>query len=437
MGRIAGLSGSTEIFVVGTSHSVASSRIRERMHVDVDDVYAALESLTGARDTISEAIPLSTCGRLELYGVTHDVDHAVGILTRLLAHRTGFERREVQRHTYVKREGAAVRHLLRVAAGLDSVIHGEAQILGQVRDVAHDPRARATAGPVLHRLFGHAIRAGKRVRSETEIGRGAASLASASLRMLQREIGGLTSISALVLGAGDTGALMARLLRKAGVGRLVIANRTLERARNIAHELGAEAIELDRIEEVVGGMRLVVGCVAVSEPLLMARTVRSTGLDTGPRYFLDLAHPRNFAADVAELPNVTVLDLEQVFTRVEEARQARKAHIPRAAELVEEEATSFEAWLRSRHTAAVVKAVRARVLEQAMAEADRRAAKVPAEQRAAMRRLARSVARSLLHHPTITLREADPTSDRGRALIDHASALFGVNARSDDPAGTA
>ncbi len=175
-----------ELFVLGTNQSVACARIRERLHVDLEELYAALRPLQLLRETLSEAVPLATCARLELYGVAPDADRAVSALRRLMAQRAHLSRSELETHTYVHRGRDAVRHLFRVAAGLDSVIHGEAQILGQVRDAAHHPQVATTEGPVLHRLFQRALSTGKRVRCETGIGRGAASLASASVTMLQK-----------------------------------------------------------------------------------------------------------------------------------------------------------------------------------------------------------------------------------------------------------
>lgn len=414
-----------ELFVMGTSQAVASARTRERMHVDLDEVYAALRALRDERHVLVEAIPLTTCGRLELYGLAPNVGRAVGVLGGLVARRTGMERSKITEHTYVHRGRDAVRHLFRVAAGLDSVVYGEAQILGQVRDAAHDPRVGSVEGPTLHRLFRFALRAGKRVRSETQIGRGAASVAGASLTVLGREVGPLGAVTALVLGAGDTGTLIARLLHKAGVGRLIVTNRTFSSSARIASELGCEAYGLDQMMQLLPQVDLVVGAVAASEPLLTADALR--GVIGGPRYFLDLAHPRTFDPALAELPDVRVFDLEHVFERVEAARETRAAEIPRAEAIVDEEAQNFLSWLRTRENAPILKAVRDQALTRALAEADRYADGAAVEQRQEMRRLARSVTRAILHQPTVAIRHADPETRKGRALLESVTALFGVD----------
>lgn len=418
-----------ELFVVGTSQSVAPTRIRERMHVDLDEVYAALGALLTERGVLEEAIPLATCGRLELYCVARDSERALKLLVRLLARRTGVPSEELRSHIYALRGSVAVRHLFRVAAGLDSVVHGEAQILGQVREAAHHPLAMTSKGPILHRLFEMALSTGKKVRTETDIGRGAASLASASLRMVEREMGSLGDVRALVIGAGETGGLMARLLRKSGVGTLVVANRTEETAREVAVPLGGMGVGLDRLPELLAGSDLVVGAVTAGEWLVTADMMRAQARPTEARpvRFLDLAHPRNFDPDLAEVPGVTLFDLDHVFERVEAARAARAAQVPRAEAIVRDQAESFALWMRSRRSVDVLKAVRRQVLDLAKAEAERFGQGRSDEEKEQMRLLARSLARTLLHPPTLALREADPESPEGRFLLDAAPALFGVD----------
>lgn len=427
-----------EVFVLGTSHAVAPSAVRERLHLDVEDIYAALEPLVSDGPVLREAVALSTCARLELYGVAEDAERASRLLLAGFARRVGMSRHELAEHVYLLRGATATRHLFRVAAGLDSVVHGEAQILGQVRGAALHPRAGATKGPVLHRLFDMALATGKKVRSETDIGRGAASLASAALATVAREMGPLDRVSALVLGAGDTGSLVARLLRKSGVRRLVVANRTPETARTVAAALGGEGVGLDELEAHVARADLVVGAVTAGELLVTVDTLSRAGRESvvsnggGPEsrrtlYLLDLAHPRNFDRALADVPGVRLFDLDHVFERVETARAARARQIPRAEAIVREQAQRFGRWLRSRRSVDVVRAVRERVLEVARVEAERFGQGRSEAEKEQMRLLARSLARTLLHPTSVALSRADPASPEGRALLESAPALFGVD----------
>lgn len=415
-----------EIFVVGSSQAVAPTEVRERLYVELEEVYADTGDVLTQRGVLEEAVALATCGRLELYGVAADPDRAVRLLAKLVSRRSGLQHGELRSHAYALRGPTAVRHLFRVASGLDSVIHGEAQILGQVREAAHNPLCETSKGPILHRLFEHALRTGKRVRTETEVGRGAASLASAAVEIVRQEMKNLATSSVVVLGAGDTGRLVATLLRKAGIGRLVIANRTVAAAEELARELGAEARDLTDVPSLVQGADLVVGAVTLGEWLVTADMVRS--LSRHRRYFLDLAHPRNVEPAVGALADARLLDLDQVFGRVESAREARAAQVPRAEAIVKDQAEAFMRWFRARPGIGVLRAVRQRILQQAEEEAERLARGRSEDEREAIRRIARQLARTLLHPPTVALREADPSEAEGRALLQSATTLFGVEA---------
>lgn len=418
----------SEIFVLGTSHTVACASMRERLFIEREELYETLEDLI-RRGALSEAVPLVTCGRLELYGASDDVENALLQLRGVLADRTGVSPEEIEAHSFEYRNHEAAQHLFRVAAGLDSVVHGEAQILGQVREALEHPSTRRTAGTLLLRLFQNALAAGKRVRTETGIGRGAVSLAGAALTLLQRDTGSLQSRTALVLGTGETGALVARLLSKAGVARLVVANRTPERAQALAAELGATAATLDDLSTLIADADVIVGAVAERDDLVYPDLVADAFADAEPRkrWFLDLAHPRNFHPELALLTGVRLIDLEQVFAGVEAAREARAAQMPRAEAMVTADAEEYMKWLRSRESVAVLRAVREQVLEMARVEAERAGRGRSEAEREDLHRLARSLARAVLHHPTRALRGADPTQASGRRLIETATSLFGVN----------
>lgn len=418
-----------ELFVLGTSHAVAPTGVRERLHVDPDVAYAALARFA-ATGLLGEAAPLATCGRLELYATAADPHRAVAALRRILARQTGLPRPHLEAHTFVHRGDAAVRHLFRVAAGLDSVVHGEAQILGQVRDVLNHPQTDRSTGPVLQRLFQAALACGKRVRTETSIGRGTASLASAALHLVRREAGDLRGRRVLVLGAGDTGALVARLLVKGGVGSLVVANRTPTRAADVAASLGStagvQAAGLGDLPALLAEAEIVVGAVAGVERLVTPGHLSGMHGER-PRYFLDLSHPRAFDPALAELDGVHLFDLEHVAARVSEAREARAAQIPLAMAVIEEDVAVFMKWLSRRGGVPVLRAMREEVLRRARTEADRLARGRSREEQEQARRLARAVARSLLHTPTVALRDADPTSEEGKRLVESAAALFGLS----------
>lgn len=426
-----------ELFVLGTSQSVAPACVRERMHVDLVEVFAGLRRIREVPGLLDEAVPVATCGRLEVYGLSRHPLRATRVLKDLLAARTGMTREELDAHSYTRWGEDAARHLFRVAAGLDSVIYGEAQILGQVRDAMAHPSTEQVSGSFMKRLFQSALAAGKRVRAETEIGRGSASVAGAALCLLEAEVRTFADRTALVLGAGETGALVARLLRKAGVGRLLVANRTLAHAEALAGELDGEAYELHAVPALVAEADILVGAITGRDDLVTVDVVRAAvETNPAPRYLLDLAHPRNFSKDLSALPDVRLLDLAQIFHQVEEAKEARAAQVPRAEAIVEAEVENFVQWVRSRESAPVLRALREQVLAMAQEEAERHGRGKSAEEREELARFARSLARTLLHAPTVAIREADPGTPEGQWLLRAAPSLFGVEANGDAQVGS-
>jgi glutamyl-tRNA reductase len=230
-----------------------------------------------------------------------------------------------------------------------------------------------------------------------------------------------------VIGVGETGALIARLLRKEGVERLVVVNRTLERAEELAEDLGAVAYGLEDVAELLAEADLVVGAAGEAEDVVTAATLRPIAAShPRVRHFLDLAHPRNFSPDLGEVAGVRMLDLAKIFERVAAAREARSAQVPRAKEIVDEEVERFAGWRRSRQAASVLRGIRDQVMAIAESEANRRSRGLAAAEREDLQRFARSLARTLLHAPTVALRDADPASPEGQWLLRSASSLFGV-----------
>jgi glutamyl-tRNA reductase len=406
------------------------------MHVELDEVYDGLRRLQQIPGLLVEAIPLATCGRMEVYCLSPHPRRVIRVLKGLVSARTSIPHGELEAHTYLYRGEEAARHLFRVAAGLDSVVYGEAQILGQVREAMLHPSSAETGGGFLMRLFQSALTAGKRVRSETSIGRGAASVAGAALCLLEAQAGTFEGKTALVLGAGDTGALVARLLRKHGMSRILVANRTLGRAEELATEVDGEAFDLSGLPDLVSRADVLVGAVTGRDDLITPEMFASGAVSPGRRrYVIDLAHPRNFSPEIEDVDGVQLMDLARIFEQVEEAKLARQEQVPRAEIIVEAEVENFIQWARSRKSGPILRAVREQILALAHEEAERRARGKSPEEREALTRFARSLARTLLHAPTLAIRKADPSTPEGRWLIDAAPSLFGIEAPDDSLKG--
>ncbi|MEX2103434.1 MAG: glutamyl-tRNA reductase, partial [Gaiellaceae bacterium] len=233
------------LVLVGTSHQRAPVELREQLHVEAREAGVLAGSLAGT----GEAVALSTCNRTELYLVDHDPDAAEGRAFAELAARAGLSEADIAASLYAVRDEAAAVHLFRVTAGLDSLIPGEAQILGQVRAAYEAACAAEAVGTTLHRLFGQALRVGRRVRSETEIGRNPASVSSAAAELAEQALGDLRGRRVLVIGAGKMSDLAAVNLVARGAETIVVANRSPERARDLAERFGGRAVGLEAVEE--------------------------------------------------------------------------------------------------------------------------------------------------------------------------------------------
>lgn len=421
-------------FVLGTNHSLAPGAVRERMVADPDQTRAFLDGFAGRAD-VREYIVLSTCGRFEVYATAADPARAQRLLLAAAARSAGLSIRELLMASRVLTGASAVTHLHRVAAGLESAVQGEAQILGQVRN-ALVRNENGGAGPVLHRLFQSAVLTGKRVRSETGLGRGAVSLASAALDMVRVRAGGLAGMRALVIGAGETGRLVARLLRDGGVAELSVANRTAARGRALAALLDARVVDFADVAACLPQVDLVVVAVNSRVPVLTAAQLPTNGSRVPP-FFIDLSHPSAIDPAIGERPGTERIDLDAIQTRVIAARTSRASQVPAAEALVAAGVADYLGWLASRATLPVVRALREDVLQRAQREAGRHARGLDERERERFEQFARALARTLLHRPTRALREVDPHTEEGRALLRSAGLLFGIDPVLPEAAPTA
>jgi glutamyl-tRNA reductase len=352
-----------EIVLVGLNHRTAPVELRERASFTTDEAQRAAEQLrTGG--ILSETLVLSTCNRSELYGVPPEAagDSAAAVELFLATfHR--IDPAILNDSLYRRRDRDAVRHLFRVAAGLDSMLLGEAEILGQVREAYRIAADQGSTGPVLNRMFQSALEVGKRVRSETEIGTKPVSVAFAGVKLAERIFGSLRGHSALILGAGATGEQVAGHLRDRGIARLRVANRSRERARELAARVEAEVVEWEAVEAHLEWPDMIVTSVASSDPVVSREALERAMAARSNRSLLliDLGIPRNVAPGAAELYNVYLYDLDDLAEIVEQNKRARAAEIPRAEAIVEEHVGKFQAWQASVATGAVLIELRKRL----------------------------------------------------------------------------
>ena len=393
------------IALVGLSHHVAPVELRERVTLDLGPAADLARSL-------GDAVCLSTCNRTELYLAGVDPGLAAEAIEALAGE-------SLDGVLYERHEDAAAVHLFRVAAGLDSLVPGEGEILGQVRDAYE----AVTPGPVLDKLFRQALGVGKRVRTETAIGESPASVSSAAAALAAQVFGDLHGRRVLLVGAGRIGELAAANLASRGAEIAFIANRTVESARELAHRFGGRSIGLDELGARLGEVDVVVSSTSAPEPLLHARDVPARR--RAPLFFIDIAVPRDLDPAIAELGGCFLYDIDDLEAVVAETLAGRRAEAERAEQLVAEEAERFRAWRASLDVVPAIASLRARAEEIRSAELAKVDGRVSDDERRTLESVTAQILNKLLHLPTVRMKEAAVSAD-GAMYADAVRHLFGL-----------
>ncbi|MEP7002689.1 MAG: glutamyl-tRNA reductase [bacterium] len=417
------------VIVLGVSHHGAPLDVREKLAFtsrEIGPALAAVRELTGA----SEGVLLSTCNRTELYLVEGDTEASTAVW-KMLSERLG---EDASRYGYARRDRDAAAHLFRVASGIESMVVGEAQIHGQVRDAWE--KSRPASGAILNRLFQSALLTGGRVRNETRLGYGALSVSSAAVQLSKKIFGALNGRRAMVLGAGEMAELALASLREEGVHAAIVANRTFDRAEALAAQYGATAVHYDEAWNALSDVDLLLCSTAAPRPVVSVARVREAIAKRGdrPLCILDIAVPRDVERDVGELANVYLYDLDDLQGVVSANLTRRKSELPAAESVIAEEVESFWQWVAGLAAVPVltqlreeINRVRARELSVAM----RRMGDLTPEQRAVVEQFAQSLTNKFLHEPSVRLRAA-AANGRGLGVVDAARYLFALDER---PAG--
>ncbi len=355
-----------EIVLVGLNHRTAPVEVRERVSFTAEQSRKAAEELR-SRGILQETLVLSTCNRSEIYGVPPESSHecAPG-LSSFLSEFHAVRPDELGLSLYHHYDHEAVRHLFRVSAGLDSMLLGEAEILGQVREAYRYAHEYGATGPVLNRLFQGALEVGKRVRSETELGTRPMSVASAGVKLAERIFGKMNERSALVLGAGTISEQVVNQLRDRGIARLFIMNRSRERADELAERFGGTVVGWGEWETALKVPDVVVSSVSSEEPVLRREILQAAMAARGNRalFVMDLGMPRNVEGSASDLYNIYVYNIDDLTEIVEQNRNARESEIPRAETIVDEHVGKFLSWQASVELVGLVDALRARLREE-------------------------------------------------------------------------
>jgi glutamyl-tRNA reductase len=397
------------LLLVGTSHRLAPVEVRERVAVDPDGAAALAADLAGA----GEAVCLSTCNRTEVYLASDDREDGDRRAARALARLAGTEPSELEPYLYRLEHEAAAVHLFRVAAGLDSLVPGEGEILGQVR-TAYE---RGTVGPLLDRLFRDALHTGKKVRTETAIAESPGTTSSAAAALAAQVFGDLDGSRIAIVGAGKIGTLAARRLIKRGAKLTFVANRTTARGQLLADELGGTTIPLERIVEALESADILVSSTSAAEPVLGKEDVEGAlaARKGRPLLLIDLAVPRDLDPQINELPDCYLYDIDDLEAVVQETLAGREAEFAKAEAIAVGEAARFRDWLATRDVAPLIASIRERaeqIRRGELAKASGRLAGLSEHERSTVESVTNQIVNKVLHEPIVRLKEAAAAAER-------------------------
>jgi glutamyl-tRNA reductase len=424
----------SELLLLGTSHKTAPLALRERVALPEGRADRFLRELA-EHPEIREAVVLSTCNRTELYVVVSDPVEAETTVLGMLARQAGLRPTELIDGIYSDRNCDAARHLYRVTSGLESMIVGEAEVQGQVKRAYEAALAARTTGPLTNKLFRAALATGKRVRTDTAIGAGGASIASVAVEAARGVLGELASRHVLIIGAGETAELTARALSEQGVSTIFVANRRRERAIDLARRFGGSTIAFDALPAELQRADIVVASTASPHSIVGAEELAHvTRARAGrPLLLLDLAVPRDIDPDCAALPGVTLIDIDGLQAQVARTHSSRRLEARRAEGIVEEEIQSFAGWLGSLEVLPTIAALRQqadRLVAELLAENEPRWEALGERDRERVEAMLRAAVKRLLHEPTQRVKALD--AERRHARLSLLRELFGL----DEPAAT-
>lgn len=415
------------ILVVGLNHQTASLALREQVAISPGELSQALAAV---RNRVGNGVILSTCNRSEVYAVVPSVSQGAEDIKRFFTAYHRVARREIEPHMYVYGQREAVRHLDRVACGLDSLILGEAQILGQVRDAYAAASQLGMARGTLSRLFHQALRVGKRARRDTNIGRNALSISRAAVELAHRALGELQDKRVLVIGMGDAGRLAARALADAGATDIAVTNRTYQRAVDLAGELGGRAVPFDQLGEMLRKTDIVISATGSPGYVVTPELLTQDGMaQNGPLFLIDIAVPRDVDPAVKTLPHVHLHDIDDLEAVAETNRRLRQTEAQKVEAIVAEEVDRFMEWLLSLEVVPTVAALREQgeiIRSRELSRAMRRLPRLTEEEQARLAAFSRAVVKKLLHQPIASLKEK-----RNPTYTQTARELFGLEKEAD------
>jgi glutamyl-tRNA reductase len=422
------------LLLVGASHRTAPVELRERLDFSSRGLDAAVETLA-RRGSTEEAAIVSTCNRAELYIACQDPAAARADLQAFFGEFHQLDLDKVRPHLYAHVDQEVARHLFRVASGLDSLVVGEPQILGQVKDAYNVATTAGTTGALLNKLFHWAFAVGKRVRSETALAEGAVSVSYATVNLARKIFGNLRGRHVLVVGTGEMGKLTATHLKAQGIGALVITSRTLANAQLLADEVGGTAASWDSLSHSLRESDIVITATGAPAPILSKAQIAAAmpASRTRPLFLIDIAVPRDVEPNAAEIEQVFLYNIDDLQAIVRENLEKRGGEVGRAELIVDDEVQKFSTWQRSRQAIPTLIALRQRfesIRQSELERLDFKLAGLPADARGRVEEVTRLIIEKLLLNPTEQLKTLDDAELVGQ-YTDALNRLFSLEKTKD------
>ena len=410
------------IAVVGLSHKTAPVEVREKLSIPEPQIEGVIAHLLGYPH-IDEVAILSTCNRLEIYIVSNETTQGIHAVTQFLSEYRKLPIMSLRHHLFMLLHGDAVTHILRVAAGLDSLVLGEGQILAQVKNTHKLGQQFNGIKTILNRLFKQALTAGKRVRTETSIGTGAVSISSAAVELAQMKVGNLSTYRVSILGAGKMSRLLVQHLISKGATQISIVNRSRGRAEELAKQFSEQPIQIHLLPEmmsVVAASDIVFTSTSSTEPIL-DRAKLETVLEPNQQLMLfDISVPRNVDADVNELANVKAFNVDDLKAVVAQNYESRRQMAQEAEKILDEEVEAFDIWWRSLETVSTISSLRNKIetiREQELEKAlSRLGSEFGEKHQEVIEALTRGIVNKILHDPMVQLRAQQDVEARRRCM---------------------
>ena len=429
------------IYCLGLNHNTTPIELRAQLSLGEDAIRSALARLACGHlaSSIAELVIVSTCNRTELYAASSHM--AIAELEAFLSDACGIPVKEFRAHSYQYEDLDTARHLFEVASGLDSLVIGEPQILGQIARALELSRGQNMTGPVLNRLFQSAIHAGKRARTETGISRNPASVSSLAASLAERVVHPIAEAQVVILGAGEMAELAVEALRKRGAKRILVVNRTLERAHAIADRWDAEITTFENLDAALVSADILISSTGAPHTILSAEMVKRSMQERAqrPLVLIDIAVPRDIDSDAANIPHVKLYDIDNLNEKLEGALAERMAEVPQVKSILAEEIKEFAEYMKSLEMIPIISDLRqqAEAIRQAMLEKTlRRLPDLTEAERARIEAMTQALVKQILHAPTNRLR-AEAGSSRAPEYAAVVRMLFNLSNEPKSPTSIA